>query len=75
MSDPQNEYYLAVSQHTAILIDLANMRAELNDLQNDRKVSTATIERMQRKVKGLVRLALASQHVVALKEEALAKLS
>jgi len=71
MSDHYDEYYLAMSQHTSILADLAAARTKLSTLQHDPHTSPITIKQLQNKIKLLVRLALASQQAAALKEEAL----
>jgi hypothetical protein len=71
MGDVYDEYYLAVSQHTTILADLAEARTQLSELLRDVPATAVAVKRLQSKIKLLVRLALASQQAVAMKEEAL----
>ena len=71
MDKSQEEYYRAVGQHTAILIDLQSAQKKLNKLRIIRPVSDSRVIALERRVGVLKRMALASQRVVALKEEAL----
>lgn len=71
MGNAYDEYYLAVSQHTTILADLAEARTQLYELQRDVPATAVAVKRLQSRIRLLVRLALASQQAVAVKEEAL----
>ncbi len=73
MKHPQDQYYFALNQYIAFLLDLSKARTELACLRFTPGTTSARQQDLQKRITRLNRMAIASQRVLALKEEALEK--